>query len=274
MQLLSKLNSLDNVADGSTRKLLKTATSSGSGNAVTAVSISGDTLKYTKDKTFSVDGHTHTEYASKITLGGTAYNVSNNNVTITAANLATALGTTPVGRATADASGNDISKTYALTSHSHTNYASKITLGGTAYNVSSNNVTITGANLVSAIGNTAVARATADGSGNAIISSYASQLYIDGTKIGIRAKNGSSLGTVEIPGVGYNGYKTSLATAHSTYYLTGVTTEIASDNSDIFNTRLSSRYTGVKYVTSTSEEGGSLYVDDREVVTGLYYEIS
>ena len=59
MQLLSKLNSLDNVADGSTRKLLTTATSSGSGNAVTAVSISGDTLTYTKGSTFSLSNHTH-----------------------------------------------------------------------------------------------------------------------------------------------------------------------------------------------------------------------
>ena len=53
MQLLSTLNSLDNVADGSTRKLLKTATSSGSGNAVTAVNISGDTLTYTKGESFT-----------------------------------------------------------------------------------------------------------------------------------------------------------------------------------------------------------------------------
>lgn len=59
MQLLSTLNSLDNVADGSTRKLLKTATSSGSGNAVTAVSISGDTLTYTLGSSFSLSNHTH-----------------------------------------------------------------------------------------------------------------------------------------------------------------------------------------------------------------------
>ena len=59
MQLLSTLNSLDNVADGSTRKLLTTATSSGSGNAVTAVSISGDTLTYTKGSSFSLSNHTH-----------------------------------------------------------------------------------------------------------------------------------------------------------------------------------------------------------------------
>ena len=59
MQLLSTLHSLDNVADGSTRKLLKTATSSGSGNAVTAVSISGDTLTYTLGSSFSLSNHTH-----------------------------------------------------------------------------------------------------------------------------------------------------------------------------------------------------------------------
>lgn len=129
MQLLSTLNSLDNVADGSTRKLLTTATSSGSGNAVTAVSISGDTLNYTLGETFALANHTH------------------DNV------------------------------------------------------------------------------------------------------------------------------KTSLSSPHQTYYLTGVQITSAGQ-SDLYNSYLSSNYTGVKYVTSTSEDGGTLYVDDKEVITGLYYEIS
>ena len=56
MKVLSKLDSLDNVQDGDTRKLITKTTSSGSGNAVTAVSVSGDTITYTKGSTF-LTGH-------------------------------------------------------------------------------------------------------------------------------------------------------------------------------------------------------------------------
>ena len=56
MKILSKLDSLDNIQDGNTRKLITKATSSGSGNAVTAVSVSGDTITYTKGSTF-LTGH-------------------------------------------------------------------------------------------------------------------------------------------------------------------------------------------------------------------------
>lgn len=56
MKVLSKLDSLDNIQDGNTRKLITKATSSGSGNAVTAVSVSGDTITYTKGSTF-LTGH-------------------------------------------------------------------------------------------------------------------------------------------------------------------------------------------------------------------------
>lgn len=157
MQLLSTLNSLDNVADGSTRKLLKTATSSGSGNAVTAVSISGDKLTYTKGATF----------------------------------LET----------------SDVSVSQTLTS------------------------------------GTEIGEITIDGS--------TTKLYAPST------------GSVN----------TSLASPQQTYYLTGVQTTAAGQG-NLYNSYLSSTYTGIKYVTSTSQEGGSLYVDDREVVTGLYYEIS
>ena len=58
-----------------------------------------------------------------------------------------------------------------------------------------------------------------------------------------------------------------------TYYLTGVQTTSAGVT-DIYNSYLSSNYTGVKYIPFASQAGGSLYVDDKEVVTGLYYEIS
>ena len=56
MKVLSKLDSLDNIQDGNTRKLITKTTSSGSGNAVTAVSVSGDTITYTKGSTF-LTGH-------------------------------------------------------------------------------------------------------------------------------------------------------------------------------------------------------------------------
>lgn len=56
MKILSKLDSLDNIQDGNTRKLITKATSSGNGNAVTAVSVSGDTITYTKGSTF-LTGH-------------------------------------------------------------------------------------------------------------------------------------------------------------------------------------------------------------------------
>ena len=51
MKLLSTLDSLDNVQDGSTRKLITKTESSGAGNVVTSVSVSGDTITYTKGAT-------------------------------------------------------------------------------------------------------------------------------------------------------------------------------------------------------------------------------
>ncbi len=53
MKLLTELDSLDNVKDGETRKLITKTTSSGSGNAVTSVSVSGDTITYTKGMSFA-----------------------------------------------------------------------------------------------------------------------------------------------------------------------------------------------------------------------------
>ncbi len=187
MQLLSKLNSLDNVADGSTRKLLKTATSSGAGNAVTAVSISGDTLTYTLGSAFSLSSHTH------------------DNVSTSAAGFMSA--------------------------------ADKIKLNGIQ----------TGATATSF-----------------------KQILSDGVQIGSITINGTET-KLYAPSTG--DVTTSLSSPNETYYLTGVKTTTAG-STNLINSYLSSNYSGVKYVTSTSEEGGSLYVDDREVVTGLYYEIS
>ena len=49
MKILSKMDSLDNVQDGATRKLITKTTSSGTGNVVSSVSVSGDTITYTKN---------------------------------------------------------------------------------------------------------------------------------------------------------------------------------------------------------------------------------
>ena len=48
MKVLSKLNSLDNVNDGDTRKLITKTSKSGTGNVVSSISVSGDTISYTK----------------------------------------------------------------------------------------------------------------------------------------------------------------------------------------------------------------------------------
>lgn len=48
MKVLSKLNSLDNVNDGDTRKLITKTSESGAGNVVSSISVSGDTISYTK----------------------------------------------------------------------------------------------------------------------------------------------------------------------------------------------------------------------------------
>ena len=61
MKVLSKLNSLDNIQDGNTRKLITKTTSSGNGNAVTAVSVSGDTITYTKGSEFALSSAVQTK---------------------------------------------------------------------------------------------------------------------------------------------------------------------------------------------------------------------
>ena len=187
MQLLSTLNSLDNVADGSTRKLLTTATSSGSGNAVTAVSISGDTLTYTKGSTFSLSNHTH------------------DNATISKAGFMSA--------------------------------ADKTKLNGIE----------TGATATSF-----------------------TQTLTSGTEVGEITINGT---TTKLYAPATGNVNTSLVSPHQTYYLTGVQSTSAG-STNLYNSYMSGTYTGVKYVTSATSSGGALYVDDKEVVTGLYYEIS
>ncbi|MEE3417743.1 MAG: hypothetical protein VZQ62_00220 [Methanosphaera sp.] len=495
MQLLSKLNSLDNVADGSTRKLLTTATSSGSGNAVTAVSISGDTLTYTKGSTFSLSNHTHDAATSSaagflsaadkkklnytnityatcstaaatvekvITIQGnenwslqqgaiivvkfSATNTANNptfNVNNTGAKSVwyntAVIATSNKGYAgtanrpmifmydgtnyvflgwSLDANDNTIPSAYcstaaataaktasctsyvllaksyiqvivtqtntsqtALTLNINSKGAKPIYINGTASsttnytlpagsyfvyydgtnyyfrtdgkitgsitgssmnsNVALTNPTsgtwyyptwVTGATnngdyrhnvndgfryyslqgTTSAAGRTIlqIGNATATGTagnkvgelriyaekaGYATIKATAAataetvhtlpntagtilntgttsftQTLTSGTEIGSIKINGT---TTKIYAPATGSVTTSLASAHQTYYLTGVQTTSAG-SSDLYNSYMSSSYTGIKYVTFASQAGGALYVDDKEVVTGLYYEIS
>lgn len=68
MKLLTELDSLDNVKDGETRKLITKTTSSGSGNVVSSVSVSGDTITYTKGVTALT---AHQNAFSKVKIGST-----------------------------------------------------------------------------------------------------------------------------------------------------------------------------------------------------------
>ena len=90
MKLLTELDSLDNVKDGETRKLVTKTSSSGSGNVVSSVSVSGDTITYTKgvsaltahQNTFSnVKVGSTTVAADK--AGDTLELVAGSNVTLT-----------------------------------------------------------------------------------------------------------------------------------------------------------------------------------------------
>ena len=68
MKLLTELDSLDNVKDGETRKLITKTSSSGSGNVVSSVSVSGDTITYTKGVTALT---AHQNAFSKVKVGST-----------------------------------------------------------------------------------------------------------------------------------------------------------------------------------------------------------
>lgn len=95
-------------------------------------------------------------------------------------------------------------------------------------------------------------------------------------------QSGATVGTIQVgSGTAVTLYApqpgavaTELVSANQTYYLTGVVSTAASSGDQIYNTRMSNTFTGIKYQTSTSSAGGSLYVDDREVTLGLHYEIA
>lgn len=335
MQLLSTLNSLDNVADGSTRKLLKTATSSGSGNAVTAVSISGDTLTYTKGSSFSLSNHTHDDATTSVAGFMSATDKTK------LGNISGYYGTCSTAKGTAAKVVTCSNFVLATGAVIYVKFTNANDYNGTA----TLNVNGTGAKDIARVGTTKTSRYywTAgelvgfvyDGTNYLMIDKGTSTTtYYGLTKLTTTATSTSealaltpkalnSLAQNMIAGCevysssstynigdrvryGYNTYecittistaeswtaahwkmldpiqtqidngvsaKISLASPQQTYYLTGVRTTV-SGTAELYNSYLSNTYTGIKYVTSTSEAGGSLYVDDREVVTGLYYEIS
>lgn len=90
MKVLNKLDTLDNINDGTTRKLITKTTSSGSGNAVSSVSVSGDTITYTKGVT-AITAHQNAFSNVKVgsttvaadQAGDTLELVAGSNVTLT-----------------------------------------------------------------------------------------------------------------------------------------------------------------------------------------------
>jgi hypothetical protein len=335
MQLLSTLNSLDNVADGSTRKLLTTATSSGSGNAVTAVSISGDTLTYTKGSSFSLSNHTHD--AATTSAAGFLSTADKKKLDAISGYYGTCSTAKETAAKVVDCS-NYVLATGAVI---YVKFTNANEYNGTA----TLNVNGTGAKDIARVGTTKTTRYywsagevvgfIYDGTNYIIIErGTASTTYYGVTKLTTTATSTSeslaltpkalnsfaqnmianyavysSSSTYNVGDrvrYSYNTYEciTAITTAESwtaahwkaldpiqtqidngvstgikmpsarqTYYLTGVQTTTAG-TTDLYNSYVSSSYTGIKYVTFASQAGGALYVDDKEVVTGLYYEIS
>jgi hypothetical protein len=335
MQLLSKLNSLDNVADGSTRKLLTTATSSGSGNAVTAVSISGDTLTYTKGSTFSLSNHTHDAatssaagflsaadkkkldavsgyYGTCSTAKGTAAKV------VTCSDFVLATGAVIYvkftnandynGTATLNVNGTGAKDIARVGTTKTTRYywsAGEVVgfvYDGTNYMIIERGtasttyygVTKLTTSATSTSDTTSLTPKSLNSFAQNMISNYPVYSSTSTYNVGDRVRYSYNtyecivaITTAEawtaahwqaLPSIQTqidNGVSTGIKmpSARQTYYLTGVQTT-TEGVADIYNSYMSSSYTGIKYVTFASQAGGALYVDDKEVVTGLYYEIS
>ena len=94
----------------------------------------------------------------------------------TASDVVNTLGVTPVNRATADAAGNDIAATYATKGEA----GSLDGITGIVKATDGAASAATAADIVGAIGNTAVNRATADASGNDIAATYATKAEAGG----------------------------------------------------------------------------------------------
>ena len=333
MQLLSTLNSLDNVADGSTRKLLTTATSSGSGNAVTAVSISGDTLTYTKGESFTKAsilpndaGEIKTKYriAQKGYTGGSSiywyYPIcvlpADNNSDYASVIISGRIGgwvndnmsyisalcwnRSGDGISVLDIAGGASSMTSIWGKCDIVLYRDTTSKKTTVYLKSNSYFTFDldfeffqsgieviydGTYITTTPSGTLGAQASTSNRRMEVVNS---QAYVNGTKllnsddvsVSQTLTSGTEVGSITINGTQTKLYSpdssvvnVSLSSPQQTYYLTGVQSTIAG-TSTLYNSYISSTYTGVKYITSATSDGGALYVDDKEVVTGLYYEIS
>lgn len=132
MKLLSKLDSLDNVQDGSTRKLITKTTSSGNGNAVTSVSVSGDTITYTKGTSFLTS---HQSAFSNVKVGSStvAANQAGDTLELVAGSNVTLTPDTTNDKVTIAATDTDT--TYSLTADTTNNKVVLTPSSGTAQSI-------------------------------------------------------------------------------------------------------------------------------------------
>jgi len=156
MKLLTELDSLDNVKDGETRKLITKATNSGSGNVVSSVSVSGDTITYTKGVTALT---AHQNAFSKVKVGTTEVAADSAGDTL---ELVAGSNVTLTPDATNDKitiAATDTNTTYSLTADTTNNKITLTPSSGTAQSITVPYATNAGA-------------ATNDDSGNAIANTY------------------------------------------------------------------------------------------------------
>lgn len=176
MKVLNQLDSLDNIKDGETRKLITKTTSSGNGNAVTSVSVSGDTITYTKGATYGTSNLALGETSSTAYRGDrgkTAYDHASDGNKLTTATdsglykiASTAEGhiksLTAVQKSDITAlgiPGSDNNTTYTLSADTTNNQIKLTPSTGSAQSITVPYATSAGA-------------ATNDGSGNAIANTY------------------------------------------------------------------------------------------------------
>ena len=224
MKLLTELDSLDNIKDGETRKLITKATSSGSGNVVSSVSVSGDTVTYTKGVTALT---AHQNAFSNVKVGSTTVaadsagdtlelvagsnvtltpDATNDKVTIAATDTTYTDGTAGyVLKAKQDKDGNDITTTYYLTSNpngytTNTGTITKVQANGT--NVASSGTANIPAATTSKYGVTKLSSAT---------NSTSEVLAATPKAVKAAYDLAASKGTGTISGVSVNG--TSVATS-------------------------------------------------------------
>ena len=224
MKLLTELDSLDNVKDGETRKLITKATSSGLGNVVSSVSVSGDTVTYTKGVTALT---AHQNAFSNVKVGSTTVaadsagdtlelvagsnvtltpDATNDKVTIAATDTTYTDGTAGyVLKAKQDKDGNDITTTYYLTSNpngytTNTGTITKVQANGT--NVASSGTANIPAATTSKYGVTKLSSAT---------NSTSEVLAATPKAVKAAYDLAASKGTGTISGVSVNG--TSVATS-------------------------------------------------------------